>query len=162
MIKRLLLLVFIGVMFAVLPTQKPSAQSGEWRTYINPRFGTRAEYPAHIFTVTKPAPDNNDGQTFTTQDGKVELTIYGSFNVTEDTPRSYVSSYIKSEGPLDYERVTDTFFAVSSGRGNMIRYTRCNFLRGDPGTIRCFMIAYPGAEKDRWDAIVTRIGNSLR
>lgn len=162
MTKRLWLLAFIGGAFAISPAQTPSAQSGEWRTYVNPRFGTRAEYPAHIFTVAKRAPDNNDGQAFTTPDGSAELVIYGSFNTAEDTPRSYVDSYIRPEGPLDYERVTDGFFVVSSGRGHVIRYTRCNFLRGNPGTIRCFMIAYPGAEKERWDAIVTRIGNSLR
>lgn len=151
----------MAILACAMP-QEAVAQSDGWKTYVNPRFGTRADYPANIFTVAKRAPDNGDGQTFTTVDGRAEISIYGSYNSADDTPRSYVDNYIKPDGPLDYERVTDSFFVASSGRGNMIRYTRCNFTKGNPGTIRCFMIAYPGAEKERWDAIVARIGNSLR
>lgn len=162
MTKRLKLLSLLICMLAGVAAQEAVAQSGDWRTYVNPRFGTRADYPAHVFSVKAPAPENGDGQTFRTPDGKAELSIYGSFNAADDTPRSYVDNYIKPDGPLDYERVTDTFFVASSGRGDTIRYTRCNFTRGNPGIIRCFMIAYPGEEKERWDAIVTRIGNSLR
>lgn len=151
-------------MFALvgMPAAELLAQTENWRTYANPRFGTRADYPAHLFTDAAPPPANGDGQTFTTADGKAKLSIYGSFNATDETPRSYVENYIRPDGKLAYELIRDTYFVASAERGGRIHYMRCNFTRGDPGIIRCFAIDYPAAEKQRWDAIVKRIASSLR
>ncbi len=47
---------------------------------------------------------------------------------------------------------------VSSFRNDMIWYNRCNFA-GRIAT--CVLINYPASEKKQWDAVVTRISNSL-
>ena len=55
-------------------------------------------------------------------------------------------------------RVTERFFVVSSFRNGLIWYNRCNFARR---TATCVLINYPASEKKQWDAVVTRISNSL-
>jgi len=162
MTKRLALLALTIFAFASTPASELLAQAENWRTYANPRFGTRADYPAHLFTNRAPPPANGDGQTFTTADGKAKLSIYGSLNATEETPRSYVENFIRPEGELAYELIRDTYFVASAERSSRIHYMRCNFAKGDPGIIRCFAIEYPAADKQRWDAIVKRIASSLR
>src|SRR5262249_51620024 len=48
-----------------------------WATCLNPRFGATADYPADLFTVKDAPPENGDGQSFHTADGRAELAIYG-------------------------------------------------------------------------------------
>jgi hypothetical protein len=48
----------------------------QWTT-LNPRFGAAADYPVDLFTVKDAPPENGDGQTFCTADGRAELSIYG-------------------------------------------------------------------------------------
>lgn len=142
-----------------------SAASGKndgWRTYINPRFGTIADYPAAIFTKLEPPPENGDGQAFTDKDGTAKLSIYGSFNSLDNTPRSYVDELIRPRDAIAYEHVAKNFFAVSGQRGETIWYQRCNFQGTDTGTIHCFVLEYPAKQKSQWDPIVARIAKSLR
>jgi hypothetical protein len=77
------------------------------------------------------------------------------------------SSYLKqnlrvTRTALHYERVTRSFFAISSEREGLIFYSRCNFSSDAGGAIHCFDLVYPRAEERAWDAIVTRISRSLR
>ncbi|MCW5682090.1 MAG: hypothetical protein KF794_11660 [Xanthobacteraceae bacterium] len=160
--KRLTGLALAFLLLAGPESAPAFAQDQGWRTYANPRFGTTADYPSQIFSRREPPPTNGDGQAFTSTDGSARLSIYGSFNSTDDTPRSYVDNYVRPEGPLAYEHITGNFFAASGVRGDRIHYLRCNFGRGNPGIIHCFAIEYPAREKQRWDAIVTRISASLR
>lgn len=162
MTKRLVLLALAIGALASVTASELLAQTENWRTYTNPRFGTRADYPAHIFTQAEPPPANGDGQSFTTTDRRAKLSIYGSFNATNETPRSYVENFIRPDGKLAYELIRDTYFVASAERDGRIHYMRCNFAKGDPGIIRCFAIEYPAAEKQRWDAIVKRVASSLR
>ena len=63
---------------------------------------------------------------------------------------------------LDYERVTNSFFAISMERDGLIFYSRCNFTRRTGGAIHCFDVVYPQDEERAWDAVITRISLSLR
>ena len=99
---------------------------GRWATYSNPRFGTTADYPADLFAVQDPPPENGDGATFRTADGRAQLAIYGAYNVDSDTPASYVAKYEELKSAT-YQRVTAGFYAVSGTNGADIYYDRCNF-----------------------------------
>lgn len=149
---------------AAIPAQfsAVSAKDDGWRTYANPRFGTIADYPASIFTRLEPPPENGDGQTLTANDGAAKLSIYGSYNSADYTPRSYVDKLIRPRDAIAFERIAKNFFAVSGQRNETIWYQRCNFPGGDPDTIHCFMLEYPAKQKQRWDPIVARIAKSLR
>lgn len=156
--------LLVLAVLAAIPAQlsTASAKDDSWQTYANPRFGTIADYPAAIFTRPEPPPENGDGQTFTGKDGTAKLSIYGSFNSGDHTPRSYVDALIRPRDAIAYEHITKNAFAVSGQRGETIWYQRCNFQGGDPDTIHCFVLEYPARQKQQWDPIVARIAKSLR
>lgn len=137
----------------------PAAAEEQWATYSNPRFGATADYPADLFSVREPPPENGDGQTFHTADGRAELTIYGTNNIDGEPPEVYVPKHV-SLSDVTYKKIGSDFYAVSGTRGATIYYERCNFPNND--VLVCFYISYPLAQKATWDAIVTRIGRSLR
>jgi hypothetical protein len=138
----------------------PAAAQSRWTTYANARFGTTADYPADLFTKRDPPPENGDGQSFQTADGRAQLSIYGSYNVEADTPASYLAKYGEREG-VTYKRVTASYYAISGLRDGKIFYDRCNF-RPHSDTIDCLTLTYPAREKAAWDPIITRISPSLR
>jgi hypothetical protein len=132
-----------------------------WATYENARFGTTADYPADLFTKRDPPPENGDGVRMHSADDRATLTIYGHYNVENDTPASYFQRLVDSDR-VTYKRIKRTYYVASGVRGDKIYYERCNFRKGDMATVDCFEISYPAAEKSRWDAIVIRISKSLR
>ena len=129
----------------------------DWQTFEVPEFGTRVEYPARIFTAVGEA-EKGVGRRFESKDGRAILSIYARENEDDDTPASYLRKNLRQR-TLDYERVTRSFFAISSEREGVILYSRCNFARR---AIHCFDLTYPQEEKRAWDAVVTRISLSLR
>ena len=134
----------------------------DWRTFVVPAFGTRIDYPAGVF-VPAGNPEKGAGQRFERADGNASLSIYAVPNEAGDTPASYLRNNLRIDRPaLGYERVTRSFFAISQERGGLIYYSRCNFSRRTSGSIHCFDLVYPQAEKRAWDAVVTRISLSLR
>ena len=64
----------LAIMLAIatiisIPVGAALAQE-RWDAYLNPRFGAAANCPADLFTVKDPPPENGDGQTFHTADGR--------------------------------------------------------------------------------------------
>jgi hypothetical protein len=155
---------FIGTIVFCLGMATGAALAQErWVTYANPRFGTTADYPAHLFTQRDQLPTNGDGQSFRTADGRARMTIYGTRNVEDDTPESYLSKFFDLKGAaVTMRRVTATFYALSGTRGGDIFYNRCNFPTAPEDIIDCLTITYPTKEKAAWDAVVTRLSRSLR
>jgi hypothetical protein len=139
------------------------AAAGEkpWATSSNPRFGTTADYPADVFTAQDPPPENGDGTTFRTADGRAQLAIYGAYNVDNDTPASYLAKYEELSSAA-YKRVTTEFYAVSGTTGADIYYDRCNFPPHNDDILNCIHVVYPARERAFFDPIVTRISKSLR
>ena len=132
----------------------------DWQTFEVPEFGTRVEYPARIFTAVGEA-EKGVGRRFESEDGRAILSIYARENEDDDTPASYLRKNLRQR-TLDYERVTRAFFAISMERDGIIYYSRCNFSRPARGSLHCFDLVYPQAEKRAWDSVVTRISLSLR
>jgi hypothetical protein len=137
-----------------------AAAQEKWATYMNPRFGTIADYPASIFTVRDPPPENGDGQSFRSGDGRAQLSIYGAYNAEGDTPQRYLAK-LADEG-VSYRRTTARTYVISGTRMDQLFYERCNFQEGKSDIINCFSVTYPAAEKVAWDPIVTRLSKSLR
>jgi hypothetical protein len=132
----------------------------DWEEFLVPDFGTRVQYPAGIFSVSRGKAEVGTGQHLSTPDERASLTIYARANDTGETPTSYLRKNLQmADSIIQYRRITPSFFAISAEREGMIYYSRCNF---GGGAIHCFDLAYPQAEKRAWDAIVTRISLSLR
>ena len=135
----------------------------DWQTFIVPEFGTRVEYPAGIFTNTEGLAEKGLGERFSSADGRSFLTIYSRANEARETPATYLKNNLRVErSALDYERVTRSFFAISSTREGMVFYSRCNFSADAGGAIHCFDLIYPQEQSRAWDEVVTRISRSLR
>jgi hypothetical protein len=135
----------------------------DWQTFLVPEFGTTVEYPAGIFSVPDGKAEKGFGQRFSSADGRSVLTIYTRENEAGDTPASYLKNNLRvGRSALDYERVTRSFFAISSERKGLIFYSRCNFSTDAGGAIHCFDLVYPQEEKRVWDGVVTRVSRSLR
>ena len=131
-----------------------------WALFTNAR-GTQVEYPQDLFSVRK--TEDVPGQVFVTRDGRARLHIYAMDNPQALSPRGFMESQFPApRSTLTYDRVTHSFFAISTRRGNMIVYLRCNFASSRPGTMHCIDIRYPIGEKRAWDGTVTRISRSLR
>jgi hypothetical protein len=118
------------------------------------------EYPAGIFAAVGEV-EKGVGQRFESDDGHAVLSVYARENEDGDTPTSYLRKNLRQPA-RDYERVTRSFFAISMERDGTIYYSRCNLSHSAGGSIHCFDLVYPQAEKRAWDPVVTRISLSLR
>jgi hypothetical protein len=154
----------IGVSAGTAQAQGAPALGGDlgWSRYVEPRLGTRVDMPTGLFPAPAGAPGRGVGERFATADRRAQMTVYSIRNEAGDTPASFVRKNLRrNRGALDYDRVTDRFFAISAVAGARIFYTRCNFDHGR-ATIHCVDLAYPRREEKAWDRIVTRISLSLR
>ncbi len=113
------LLSFALAAVAALAVSGAVLAAAGWATYANPRFGTTADYPADLFTVQDPPPENGDGASFRTADDRAQLSIYGAYNVENDTPQSYVAKNDDFKSAT-YKRVTADFYVVSGTSGGTI------------------------------------------
>jgi hypothetical protein len=146
---------------ALVPPRQSDAL--DWQTFTIPGFGTQVEYPAGIFEVSDGKAEQGVGARLRSADGRAALTIYSRENDTAETPASYLRNNLRlARSALDYERITPSFFAISSIRQGVIFYSRCNFSSEMGGAVHCFDLVYPQREQRAWDAIVTRISRSLR
>jgi hypothetical protein len=135
----------------------------EWRTYSVPNFGTRVQYPSSLFSVSEGEPQVGIGERFTTSDGRAHLWIYSRSNEAGDTPVTYLRHNLRyPRSAIAYQRVTPSFFAISTETDGTVYYSRCNFSGNAGGAIHCIDLMYPQTEKRAWDGVVTRISRSLR
>lgn len=134
-----------------------SAQANDWQRYVVPETGAAVDVPRDIFSEESGKPEAGNGTRFLTADRRANLTVHSERNDANDTPAAFLTKKNPPPG-IVYRRITPSFFVVSSFRNGMIWYDRCNFAGR---TVTCVLINYPAAEKKRWDAVVTRISNSL-
>jgi hypothetical protein len=163
-------LIFSLVVLPVLPgaNAKVGGRTGQgqgldWQNFQVEDFGTTVDYPASIFSEPAGKSEKGAGQRFNSADGRSTLTIYALENADGDTPASYLRKNLRMpRSALQYERVTRSFFAISTEGKGTVLYSRCNFASGDSGTIHCIDLVYPQEVARAWDGIVTRISRSLR
>jgi len=154
-------LAAFAIAFVSLPAAARPVGDPGWTTYAN-GYGTLVAFPANLFPVREGAPPIGDGRRFRTADGRADVSIYTLPNEEHQTPRAYLSRHLKSDFKnLDYNRVSDRFFAVSGIVRGKTFYSRCNF-EGPRGVMHCLYIDYPAAETRSWDRVVTRMSLSLR
>jgi hypothetical protein len=149
--------LMVAIVLALCPIPA-AAQQHEWQRYVVNETGASVDLPRDIFSREAGKPESGAGAKFLTSDGRANLTIQSIGNDANDTPQAFLTKMRPPSG-IVYRRVTGNFFVVSSFRNGLIWYDRCNFARR---LVTCVLINYPADEKKRWDAVVTRISNSLR
>jgi hypothetical protein len=150
----------VAVALILLGPAGPAAAQEGWRTYSNPDFGTRVEFPADLFSVADGQPEQGSGMRVRTADGRAQLSIYSLRNDTGLTPATWLRTNLQvPRQSLYYQRIAPYFFAISANHQNLIYYSRCNFVRS---VIHCIYVIYPREQKRAFDGIVTRISRTLR
>jgi len=165
------LLLLATVVLATAGVHPASAQQADrtagldaplWRVFAD-EAGTRVDYPSGIFTSDAGAAPRGTGRELRSTDERARLLIYVESNTERYTPAGFLRAQMRASGAqLDYQRVTDRFFAVSGSNDDQIFYSRCNFRFGAGGPFHCIYVTYPRNEERLWDRIVTRMSLSLR
>lgn len=143
------------------PTTTPLATAkGEWQVYRNPRFGMQLPVPPGM-TAQRP-PDNGDGQTFRSADGKAELLTWGSFNIDGigDVARRFEAALIEPGRTITYKRKTEKWFVISGTRKDGTGF----YERYDADKNHCagWLISYPQEEEKTYSVIVERIAKGYQ
>ena len=96
-------------------------ESLSWRSYEDPRTGTKVDFPAGLFPVEAGDTERGTGRVFETADGRATFSAYMLENEEGDSPRSYLRKFLKvNPAAIDYRRVTNRFFAVSGMRDEVV------------------------------------------
>jgi hypothetical protein len=149
--------LFAILVFTLIPGAVNPVAAAEWRTFKIPESGLNVDIPATVFTEDAGPAEGTTGRVFYTADRRADLTIKAIPNAGNDSPASFLAK-MQPPARIQYRRVTDRFFAVSSIKNGRTWYNRCN--RAGQ-FMNCVLINYPAAEDRQWDAIVTRISLSL-
>ena len=128
------------------------------KTYVNSRFGTTITFPSEIFPTTEPASENGDGQKWTSPDGAT-LSVWGQYNVLDDTPDTLADTVSQSIPKVTYRKVGSRWMVVSGFDENMIVYHRGEISRS--GTIHSMELRYPAILATHYDRLASRIADSL-
>ena len=140
----------------------PGLSSPQWTAYADDA-GNRLDYPENIFPVDGGPSPRGIGRVLRASDGRALMMVYTEDNEERHSPASFVRANFRgARDDLDYNRVTNRFFALSGVKDDLVFYSRCNFADGPQGPAHCVYLAYPKDEVRRWDGIVTRISLSLR
>jgi hypothetical protein len=148
----------IAVAVALLAPAVAQAQPLAWERVTLPDQSASIDLPRDVFPVDRGA-SGAERHTFTTADARADVSLYSLPNQPQRTPAQFLDEeFSLPQSSAIYRRVTGNMLAVSGYRNDQIYYVRCNFART---RLQCVALNYPGDEKRRWDAIVTRISNSL-
>ena len=133
-----------------------------FRTYQNARYNYAIAYPSTL--APQGESDNGDGQAFRSHDGTVELRVWGSHNISNQTLKEAYAEAIAEIGSTGggyakYKFLGRDFFVVSGPQGGRIIYQKTIF-RGD--VIKTFRIEYPMASQATYDAITARVSRSFK
>ena len=133
------------------------AESADWQRYVIPQSGAGVDLPTRIFSQEVRGLEPSFGQRLETADGRANLTVQAFPNTNNFSPAAFLAKQRPPAGII-YRKVTPRYFAVSSVREGKIWYNRCN---ASGRFMNCVLINYPVGEKRQWDAMVTRISNTL-
>ena len=105
-------------------------------------------------------PANNDGRTFLSPNGLIEMRVWGSNNALLRSLKQEYNSAIKDLGVKpSYKLLQRNGFVVSGQKKGIITYQKTLF---SDNVFYTFLIEYPAKDKKLYDAMVTRIARSFK
>jgi hypothetical protein len=144
------------------------AYASGWSSFYNDRYGVTIDVPPG-FAQFGDAPDNNDGLTFKSADGKTKLLVWGGNivvvdNFEQDVRDSFEADqqdgWVVSYGASNKQKIM-TWAVYSGTKGDMIMYEK-SFASCKGALALHFRIEYPVVQKKAYDAVVTRLGKSMK
>ena len=155
--KNRILVITILLTFASIA----SAQE-KFSTYSNERFFFSIDYPDAL--KMQPPPDNDDGRTFLSDDGKVEVRVWGQYNAETKTLDERYLLDLKgfTEKPSYMVLKRDWYVLSGMKEGNIFYEKTLIRRRGDTDIFFTFTVTYPPAMKAKFDPIVKRMADSFK
>ena len=154
-------ILFISLILVLAAAMSGYGQS-RFSTYNNNRFEFSIEYPSDLLKQAA-APENNDGRTFKSRDGSVEMRAWGQYNALDRTLREEYNEALSTWGSgVSYKVLSGSSFTVSGTRGGKIFYQKTLFRKSGTEVFYTFTIEYPKSQKAGMDAAVTRIARSFK
>ena len=139
-----------------------AVQAADWKSFSNDRYGFSVDVPAS-FKASAP-PDNNDGLTFNSPDGRAEIRAYGHLlsdgeNLVDDereTERYSAENHLH----VTYRQATARNFTMSGLKGDHIVYVRavatCKGIAA-----ATLWVEYPRSEKTQLDPLIAHMAKTL-
>ncbi|MBP2560470.1 hypothetical protein J2857_003239 [Neorhizobium galegae] len=134
--------------------------AAEWQSYSNARFGYRVEVPPGF--KMGPAPDNDDGRTFTGANGD-RILVFGTNLIDiafEGEASNRIVQAIDDGWQISYSRVEMDWTSYSGARGNRVLYVRGVQLCNEAAAF--VMLEYRSQDLKAYDVIVKRMVASLK
>jgi hypothetical protein len=133
------------------------ANAETWRTIHTTRFGATAEVPASW--VMDPPPENDDGRSFWSPNGRAEIIVSGIFALGE-TIADKMASEPEIGQTITYIKRGPGWIVISGTKGERIFYEK-SILTCHDKIWNDLWIEYPEAEKHNYDALVTHVSATL-
>jgi hypothetical protein len=139
-----------------------AVQAADWKSFSNDRYGFSVDVPAS-FKASAP-PDNNDGLTFNSPDGRAEIRAYGHLlsdgeNLVDDereTERYSAEDHLH----VTYRQATARNFSMYGLKGDHIVYVRavatCKGIAA-----ATLWVEYPRSEKTQLDPLIAHMEKTL-
>ena len=147
-----------------------------YREYQNERFGYVVEYPPEILFI-QPAPTDNDGRTFLSEDQDSEMLIYGTYFLSPSTDSGnndmkkmvvdnyyYVINNDYSSAKITYQKLnqSDGWYVVSGILNGKVFYHKVRAVPGADAYFLVFDMKYPMDQKDIYDKLLDSITKSIK
>lgn len=132
----------------------------EYKTYRNGRFGFKIDVPDFLYAGSE--PDNGSGLTFTSSDGTITLTVYGSHDALMygGIAGLYGARLSEADFPVSYKVQKGNWCVLSGDYDNTVYYQKCIYKSDE--TINEFLITYPKSVEKTMDSVVTHLYSSFR
>ncbi|GMA63462.1 hypothetical protein [Alicyclobacillus fastidiosus] len=102
-------------------TSGSNSSSVDYVNYTNPRFGFSLSVPAAY--QKGPAPEDGDGQGWSTDNNSVTVRAFGQYNVQHETVKSVAASLTANE-QVTYQQSGSNWCVVSGYEGSNIVYEK--------------------------------------
>lgn len=157
--------LFVAVLVFLVTAAVANAESKFiHKKYQNVRFSYEVSYPEGLL-IPQGEADNSDGQRFLSMEHDVEMAVWGSNNVFEETLESEFLKESENdtkkhpELQITYKHCSDNWFVVSGIKGDQVFYQKTIFMNN---TFLSCHITYPLAKKQKWDTVTASISKSFK
>ena len=136
------------------------ALAADWTRYVNPRFGAGVDIPGSY--AASGTTSEGDGKIFHAGNGRSTIAIWGAplaGDFSTEVQRRIGSDEADGWG-LTYRSVTPDWAAWGGTRAGHVFYAKTILTCGDRQTANV-RLQYPAADIPNFDAIATRLGQSL-
>ena len=145
------------------PTLTIRPKPTRWAPLENAKAGFELKYPADVFSP-KAGNRDADDRLFGSGDGHAVLRVYSDRGSAGTTPSKYRAALLARRyagAVLDYAPQRDHWFVLSGTLGAEMFYERVSF-SCDRRSLHGWLLTYPVAERQFYDAIVEEMHRSYR